>query len=340
MGFVFKPPDALQSEFGRDVLQESLSLRLTRDIATFAVVYGATDHLDIGVAVPVVHLQAEGQVRSQIFTAASGNPSDRHFFDVYPATPAQASNCAGSSVDVPGINRSGLGTATQQIEAPFDMVELATRTVYRRCAANGLGDIVVHGRYRLGSLGADGLAVSVDVRLPTGDKDQLLGTGATRTTGAVIWSGRAGRFAPHANLGYTVSIGDGSSLFNSVGGNVAAPQGLDLAVPNEISFAGGTDIVFFRRLTTAVDVFARRVQSLHRFRVDGTTAGALGSGDPSVPGTLLQDDGTGATLLVGLASAQVALTDRTLLKGNLVFPLVGDGLKPRIGAGVGLGFRF
>src|SRR5438552_15360160 len=34
LGFVLKPPAALQSQFGRDVLHESLTLRLQQDVAT------------------------------------------------------------------------------------------------------------------------------------------------------------------------------------------------------------------------------------------------------------------------------------------------------------------
>jgi hypothetical protein len=59
-----------------------------------------------------------------------------------------------------------------------------------------------------------------------------------------------------------------------------------------------------------------------------------------VAGTLLQVKGTGATLLVGVASAQVALTPRTVLKANLMFPVKGDGLSPRMAFGAGLGVRY
>jgi hypothetical protein len=220
------------------------------------------------------------------------------------------------------------------------MVELVSRNVVRRCAASGLGDVVIHGRYRLIESASNALAVSLDARLPTGDQDQLLGTGGTRTTAAVIWTGHAGRFLPHLNAGYTWSAGHGSSLFNTVGDGVSSPAPLSLKLPTEIDIAGGTDIVFFSRLTLAADAFARRMQNLSKFRVNSTTAPALSSGDPVVPGTLLQTNGTGATLLVGIAAAQVALTDRTVLKANIMFPLGGDGLTPRIGFGAGLGIRY
>ena len=48
---------------------------------------------------------------------------------------------------------------------------------------------------------------SIDLRLPTGDEDDLLGTGATQTKVQFIASGEYGLFAPHASFGYTFSNG-------------------------------------------------------------------------------------------------------------------------------------
>jgi hypothetical protein len=42
-----------------------------------------------------------------------------------------------------------------------------------------------------------GVAASVEVRLPPGDKNQLRGLDVTRTLTSLIWS-RAGKVSPHA----------------------------------------------------------------------------------------------------------------------------------------------
>jgi hypothetical protein len=343
MGFVLKPPASLQSQFGRDVLHEALSLRVQQDTATFGIVYGATDRLEIGIGVPIVHLELEGQIQSQVYRALGASPSDKYFFDVYPVSPVHTARCISSSINIAATPDSEVvipqvGTAPTLVRR--DMVELDSRIVGRKCDASGLGDVVVHGRVRVTASETNAVGISVDARLPTGDADQLLGTGGTRTTAAVAWSGQSGRFLPHASVGYTFSVGDASSVFNTVGDGIASPTPFDLKLPDEINFAAGTDIVFFRRLTIAGEAFGRRIKDLARFRVDSTTAAALSAGDPLVPGTLLQSNGTGATLLVGVGAAQVALTDRTVLKANVMFPLFGDGLKPRVAFGAGLGFRY
>jgi len=339
LGFVFKPPVGTQTAFGQNVLQESISLRLQREAATFSLVYGVADRLDIGLAVPFVRMDMEGRADATIYRSSAPSP-DRYYFDVYPSTPVQTSACSASSVDVPGVNRAGQ-PATNIANAPYDMVELATRTVYRRCVADGLGDVTAHARYQIAPIGASALAATFDVQFPTGNADDLLGTGTTRATAAAVWSRRAARVDPHVSAGYTHSFGRTTSVFNTVlPDGTPTPQPLSLRLPDEINFAVGADIQLVSRLTTSVNLVGRHIQDLRRFRIDSSTAAALGPADGVVPGTLVVGDGTGADLLVGVFAAQVALTDRTLLKGSILFPAFGNGLKPKAGAGVGLGFRY
>jgi hypothetical protein len=361
MGFVLRPPTSVQSRFGRDLVYEALKLRLSQDVATFGLVYGVSDRLDVGVGVPVIHLEMEGQVRSQVFGSIftltprpPTVPADAHFFDVYPATPGAADGCSSTALDVQGVQHAPSDVAL------FDMVELAQRTITRKCKASGLGDLVGHLRYRVNASESNALAVSVNASIPTGDADNLLGANGSRVNGSVAWTGRSGRFLPHASAGYTIGLGDSTVLFNQVAqctasnpqapatrattcATVTSPTPLDLKLPAEINFAGGTDMVFWRHLTIAADLFARRISDLNTFRVNPTTDPALLPGDPQVPGPLLQVKSKGATLIVGMAAAQVALTNRTVLKANMLIPMrgaVGDGLGARWSFGAGLGVRY
>ncbi len=370
-GFVLRSPANTQANFGRDVIHGTLNLRMQQSVATFGLVYGVSDRLDIGVGVPMMHIEMEGQLQARLFGPVYSLPSrppcvptdrfcnpnipvDAHFFDVYPSTPLQADGCKSTAIDIEGVAHAPGPVAL------FDMVELASRTITRKCKASGIGDIVGHIGYRLSSSDSGGLAVMVDARLPTGDADNLLGSGGTRVTGGVAWQGRSGRFLPHAAAAYTYGIGESSPLANEVTSCVASnptvplanrattctsvrpPTPLNLKLPAEINLAGGTDIVFYRRLTVGADLFVRRVTDLATFQVNPTTAPALQPGDPQVPGNLLQVKGFGATLMVAVASAQVALTDRTLIKTNMLIPMAGkgDGLTARMSFGFGLGVRY
>ena len=67
--------------------------------------------------------------------------------------------------------------------------------------------MLVRAKYNFFRIEGGGVAAGVDLRLPTGDSKNLLGTGATQTRLLFIASGGFGRFAPHANIGYTFSSG-------------------------------------------------------------------------------------------------------------------------------------
>ena len=71
-------------------------------------------------------------------------------------------------------------------------------------SATGIGDITLRGKVRFLDKPGGGLAVSADLRLPTGKEEDLLGTGATQFTATFIGSAAFGKFAPHVNLGYTL----------------------------------------------------------------------------------------------------------------------------------------
>ena len=46
------------------------------------------------------------------------------------------------------------------------------------------------------------MALGLDLRLPTGDEKNLLGTGAPGVQPFLVWSGNYGVVAPHLNAGY------------------------------------------------------------------------------------------------------------------------------------------
>ena len=68
-------------------------------------------------------------------------------------------------------------------------------------ASSGVGDVVVRGKYNLWRQGASGFAVAGEVRLPTGDQDNLLGAGSTIITPRVIGSYEPGVLGFHGSFG-------------------------------------------------------------------------------------------------------------------------------------------
>ena len=134
--------------------------------------YGVSDNFDFGIAVPFVHVDLDARVDGRIFRTASGANSPTHSFDT-------------AGADRATFTESG--------------------------SSNGLGDLSIRAKYNFLRGDVTSFAAGLDLRLPTGDKDELLGTGATRAEMMFIYSGDYGRVSPHVNIGYTLSSGESSS---------------------------------------------------------------------------------------------------------------------------------
>src|SRR5437588_5890806 len=69
-------------------------------------------------------------------------------------------------------------------------------------SAAGLGDIVVRGRVNIIATASNETGVQIDVKLPTGDRDELLGLGTRQTRVTFVNSSALGPIAAHVNAGY------------------------------------------------------------------------------------------------------------------------------------------
>jgi hypothetical protein len=77
-----------------------------------------------------------------------------------------------------------------------------TEDVAGSASESGLGDVALRGKIRVYPYEQGGVAVGLELRVPTGDKEALLGAGVARTLVSGIWSGTVGPIVPHASLGF------------------------------------------------------------------------------------------------------------------------------------------
>ena len=93
----------------------------------------------------------------------------------------------------------------------FGQTDEELQRVILDTSAQGIGDIAITGKYRFWQSTRDvasslrrnaAMAAAVTVRVPSGDSDDLLGLGLSRTLVSFIGSGTVGRLAPHVNVGY------------------------------------------------------------------------------------------------------------------------------------------
>lgn len=104
--------------------------------------------------------------------------------------------------------------------------------------SSGLGDILVGGKYNAWRHGGSGVAIGADVRLPTGDEQNLLGTGKTSIVPRIITSFDQDRLAVHGEFGY-VSGG----------------------LPDAVEYGGALSFVAGSRVTIGAEILGRRMAS-------------------------------------------------------------------------------
>ena len=253
--------------------------------------YGVTDRLDVSVAVPVVYTRLS--VRSDAVVQRIGTADDPtiHFF---------------RDVDAPGTYGTHRQFASQG-------------------SAAGLGDLILRVKGTAFREGLRGLALGVDVRLPTGDERDLLGAGAVGVKPFAALSTAWGRLSPHVNLAYQWN---GESV---LAGDVRA--GTTAKLPDQIFFAVGADLGVTDRLSLAMDVLGQRI--IDSPRLVPTTFVTAGTAFDDV--TYRNSTFSTSAAAIGL---KVNIAGRVLAIFNVRFKLGDAGLVDRATPLLGLESRF
>jgi hypothetical protein len=208
--------------------------------------------------------------------------------------------------------------------------------------ATGIGDVILRGKYELYRGERLGVAAGVDVRLPTGDEENFLGSGATgvKPFGVISYSARV---SPHASIGYEWN---GKSILagNFVGGTSTSVNTKDF-LPKRFVYTVGADVAIVKRLTAAFDFYGQRLfgapQLFSNPYTDlGHCADAACSQATFTPGTTHPDLGvrfsTDYNILSAAFGLKYRLAHQFVLTGNVLVKLNDNGLRasaiPLIGA--------
>jgi hypothetical protein len=306
--------------FEGDLVQTDLSVDLRTDTATFFANYGVTNSLDLGIVVPIVRVDLQASSRSTIVRLSTGEPG--------PSDP-----------DPQNIHSwDGLGATVLNLPN-------------RGGSASGLGDLLVRAKYAFLNREAGGAAVGFDLRLPTGDEADLLGTGGTQARLQFIGSAAVGNFSPHVNFGYTFSRGEltapeirlptipGSAAIGDLGAG-----GVSLPVPDELNYTFGFDLAAAPRVTVGFDVVGRTLRDMFRFDTADSSFPYLRRNETQERTATftefsLVEQGR-LTLLLGAVGAKVNVGRTLLLTGALLFPMTDNGLRPKVTPVVGFDYAF
>lgn len=122
------------------------------------------------------------------------------------------------------INLSGVG-----IHSFFTQTELQNSS--NGGTKTGFGDVIVRTKYNVvrDSGAVPDIALLAQVTAPTGDEDNLLGTGETKYKAGVIASKHYGAVAPHVNVAYEMTTGEDAA------DNMTYAAGVDLRASNNLT---------------------------------------------------------------------------------------------------------
>ena len=287
---VFTHDDAALRGGREDVVStlNSIEARVTQ--ATLFVTAGLSDRVDISVAAPFVSNYVK--VVSDATILRLGTINDlTHFF-------RQADGSVGN-------------------ERLFTAIGGAT----------GLGDVTVRVKGRVAQHNTFAVATGLDVRLPTGDAMNLLGTGAVSAQPFAILSANYQKLSPHLNVGYQWN---GSSV---LAGNPATGTSGDF--PDQVIYTVGADIGVSSRLTVAFDVLGRRL--IDAERLSEVTFQAL-DGRTVLPNIAFSRQSFSEHS--GAIGVKVNVFKGLLIDANLLFALDDNGVRDKVTPLIGIEYAF
>ena len=292
---VFRHDDYKSTPGRSDVIATMNTINATVGQTTAALTFGLTDRLDLSIAVPVIATTLSLLSNATIERVGTGTNTHTHYF-----------------IDPSAFEGRG-----------------STRQFYSAGSATGIGDILVRAKGTLMKEGGRALAAGVDIRFPSGDEENLLGSGAPGLRPFAAYSGSLGAMAPHVNVAYQWN---GKSL---LAGDVATRRKADL--PDQFVYAVGTDLSVNQRFSFVLDLLGQRIINSPRISTFPFTAtGPFGS-------VALQDitfSSESYWTSYGSVGVKANLAPRLLINFNMRFALSNSGLTDRLTPLVGAEWAF
>ncbi len=315
--------------------QNSVDIKLNQ--FTIFGTFGLTNRIDLSVAVPF--MQAAFNVNSVatinrivgtepiVFPGAGGQPvvtccsngGPGPYGPVF-ANYFNPANPAGSTVREFSNNQS-----TSQGDLYWNP---------NKNSAQGIGDVTFRVKANLYHDDRLSFALLTDVRAPTGDASNFLGSGTVGVKPVAALSVRAGWLTPHVNLGYQWN---GSSI---LGGNPYL--GTKGSLPGFAVFSAGSDIPVSKYITLSADYLGQEL--VNSLRISTTTFASPGplasTGQVGNFQTIVTDGKQTYNQSDAAIGVKVSAFDHLLFTANAIVALNNGGLRQRITPLVALSYIF
>ena len=302
-----------------DVIQTANNINLNIDSTMLYGTVGVTDRVDVSVSIPIVSVRM-------------GVTSDAAIIRV-----------SGPTFTVPG--GPTLPNPHQFTSDPNSL----THSYFSNGNASGIGDVSVRVKASVWRGRNTGLSLGMDVRTPSGNARELLGSGAVGLKPFVVVSATSKHFAPHINLGYqwngrSILAGDvtGSTVSEDSTGAAVIQNGpaIKQNLPGQLFYTVGADFGATKGLTVAFDYLGQTLVNAPRVFRDNFPTQNI----PGGTGTLYLPTISGGKDTVVLSSASTGvkynLFGNVLVTANLLFRLDNKGLRQDVIPLVALSYAF
>lgn len=241
----------------------AMDVRLSQNVAL--VTYGVTSRFDVSLGLQVVHAAISSRTyNGEIYVGDGFNNT----------ASATQPNCWCVDTFTPGTPPGSAG-------APTGAGLILSDVNSANYGSTGFGDMLLRFKGTIVRRRNLAIAVGTDLRLPTGEARNFLGTGAFAAKpflAASLYSKVLGHgivLAPDVNVGWQIS---GKSIlggqFTSTAQTISTPAGPALEygppfvatkgyLPDVFSWAVGTEVAFGRRNTIVADILGNEIGWLH-----------------------------------------------------------------------------
>ncbi len=291
-------PGGAVEPYESDYISTQNSISLTMNQYTTFFTFGITKNLDVSLVVPFVNN------RLRVDSFATINRIQQEYL-----------GCGG-----PGV----LGYC--HYFDPNNKAGSTQKDFAGSSSASGIGDVTVRVKATVWKGEHSALAVAGDLRTPTGNETNFLGSGAVGFKPFVAYSYHYKRFSPEVNVGYQWN---GSSI---LAGDVRT--GVKKSLPNQFFYAVGASVGATKHLSFAFDLLGQRVINGQQV-VLGSYTDALGR---KVPTTQVTTNSYNITN--GSFGFRVSPLNGLLFTANLLVKLDSGGLRAKTVPLVGLSYTF
>jgi len=235
--------------FVRDLIRTVNSVDLKVNQYTTYVTFGLTRRIDVSAVIPVENVRMNLTSNDTILLGTNG---------YYPAPPGSSdAKTAFPHFDHLWVGCQNTKPASAAALDPTCLIHqfpdpsITQGGSKQQNSATGIGDIVARVKWNVWHGEKAGFAAGLDMRFPSGDALNYLGSGSYGVKPFAIFSYRFARISPHVLAGY-----EWNSDSITAGGLTTNAKG---SVPSDFVYSAGADALITRWLTGSFDIVGQRV---------------------------------------------------------------------------------